>query len=147
MTKCIKFVCSLKLWFKITFRCASWNVVNLNWIITVNVQLNAILKMLILYFRCVVAVSYFTLVLFSSRMAGNPFLNFLLQSVVEIPAYLVGKYLGKLWFPFYYVLFSFIFFFLLFIADKYGRRFTNSSSFFVSFLICIPIIILATGII
>uniref|UniRef100_A0A1B0AV89 Major facilitator superfamily (MFS) profile domain-containing protein n=1 Tax=Glossina palpalis gambiensis TaxID=67801 RepID=A0A1B0AV89_9MUSC len=42
---------------------------------------------------CVVAVSYFTLVLFSSRMAGNPFLNFLLQSIVEIPAYMVGKYL------------------------------------------------------
>uniref|UniRef100_A0A1A9WDS2 Major facilitator superfamily (MFS) profile domain-containing protein n=1 Tax=Glossina brevipalpis TaxID=37001 RepID=A0A1A9WDS2_9MUSC len=42
---------------------------------------------------CVVAVSYFTLVLFSSRMAGNPFLNFLLQSVVEIPAYVLGKYL------------------------------------------------------
>lgn len=45
--------------------------------------------------RCVVAVSYFTLVLFSSRMAGNPFLNFLYQSIVEIPAYMVGKYMGE----------------------------------------------------
>ncbi|XP_059219561.1 carcinine transporter [Stomoxys calcitrans] len=71
---------------------------------------------------CVVAVSYFTLVLFSSRMNGNPFLNFLMQSIVEIPAYMVGKYVG----------------------DRFGRRFTNSSSFFVSFLACIPLIILAT---
>ncbi|XP_073817563.1 organic cation transporter 1 [Musca autumnalis] len=71
---------------------------------------------------CVVAVSYFTLVLFSSRMQGNPFLNFLMQSIVEIPAYLLGRYLG----------------------DKFGRRFTNSSSFFVSFLACIPLILLAT---
>uniref|UniRef100_A0A1A9VVB9 Major facilitator superfamily (MFS) profile domain-containing protein n=1 Tax=Glossina austeni TaxID=7395 RepID=A0A1A9VVB9_GLOAU len=73
---------------------------------------------------CVVAVSYFTLVLFSSRMAGNPFLNFLLQSIVEIPAYMVGKYLG----------------------DTYGRRFTNSISFLISFLTCIPVIILATDV-
>ncbi|CAD6994986.1 unnamed protein product [Ceratitis capitata] len=70
---------------------------------------------------CVVAVSYFTLVLFSTRMGGNPFLNFLLQSVVEIPAYVVARYLG----------------------DTYGRRFTNSSSFLLSFLACIPLIILA----
>ncbi|XP_061396416.1 organic cation/carnitine transporter 2-like, partial [Musca vetustissima] len=71
---------------------------------------------------CVVAVSYFTLVLFSSRMNGNPFLNFLIQSIVEIPAYMVGKYMG----------------------DKYGRRFTNSFSFFISFLACVPLILLAT---
>ncbi|KAH8330354.1 hypothetical protein KR067_001600 [Drosophila pandora] len=68
---------------------------------------------------CVVAVSYFTLVLFSSRMAGNPFLNFLYQSVVEIPAYVVGRYMG----------------------DTYGRRFTNSVSFLISFVTCMPIII------
>ncbi|XP_064552839.1 carcinine transporter [Drosophila montana] len=71
---------------------------------------------------CVVAVSYFTLVLFSSRMAGNPFLNFLYQSIVEIPAYMVGRYLG----------------------DKYGRRFTNSVSFLISFITCLPIIAYAT---
>ncbi|EDW84687.1 uncharacterized protein Dwil_GK14248 [Drosophila willistoni] len=71
---------------------------------------------------CVVAVSYFTLVLFSSRMAGNPFLNFLYQSIVEIPAYVVGRYLG----------------------DTYGRRFTNSVSFIISFIACLPIIAYAT---
>lgn len=70
---------------------------------------------------CVVAVSYFTLVLFSSRMGGNPFLNFLMQSVVEIPAYIVGKYLG----------------------DKYGRRVTNSMSFLVCFFSCIPVVMFA----
>ncbi|XP_011194636.2 carcinine transporter [Zeugodacus cucurbitae] len=73
---------------------------------------------------CVVAASYFTLVLISTRMGGNPFLNFLLQSVVEIPAYMIGRYLG----------------------DTYGRRFTNSSSFIVSFFACIPLIILASDI-
>ncbi|XP_037954134.1 carcinine transporter-like [Teleopsis dalmanni] len=71
---------------------------------------------------CVVAVSYFTLVLFSSRMGGNPFLNFLMQSIVEVPAYLIGKYLG----------------------DNFGRRFTNCISFLVSFLTCIPVIYLIT---
>lgn len=73
---------------------------------------------------CVVAVSYFTLVLFSTRMGGNPFLNFLLQSVVEIPAYVLGRYLG----------------------DTYGRRFTNSSSFLISFFACIPLIIYAADV-
>ncbi|XP_017007624.1 carcinine transporter isoform X2 [Drosophila takahashii] len=71
---------------------------------------------------CVVAVSYFTLVLFSSRMAGNPFLNFLYQSIVEIPAYVVGRHMG----------------------DTYGRRFTNSVSFLISFVTCLPIIVYAT---
>ncbi|XP_065721258.2 carcinine transporter [Drosophila suzukii] len=71
---------------------------------------------------CVVAVSYFTLVLFSSRMAGNPFLNFLYQSIVEIPAYVVGRYMG----------------------DTYGRRFTNSVSFLIAFVTCLPIIVYAT---
>ncbi|XP_036324828.1 carcinine transporter isoform X1 [Rhagoletis pomonella] len=73
---------------------------------------------------CVVAVSYFTLLLFSTRMGGNPFLNFLLQSVVEIPAYIVGRYLG----------------------DTYGRRFTNSMSFLVSFCASVPLILLAADI-
>ncbi|XP_067618642.1 carcinine transporter-like isoform X2 [Eurosta solidaginis] len=73
---------------------------------------------------CVVAVSYFTLVLFSTRMGGNPFLNFLLQSVVEIPAYVLGRYMG----------------------DTLGRRFTNSSTFLLSFVACIPLIVLAADI-
>ncbi|XP_053945605.1 carcinine transporter [Anastrepha ludens] len=73
---------------------------------------------------CVVAVSYFTLILFSTRMGGNPFLNFLLQSVVEIPAYLVGRYMG----------------------DTYGRRFTNSTSFLMSFFATVPLILLTADV-
>ncbi|XP_023309184.2 carcinine transporter-like [Lucilia cuprina] len=71
--------------------------------------------------RCVVGISYFTIVLFSTAISGNPFLNFLLQSVAEIPAYFMGRYLG----------------------DKFGRRFTNSFSAFISCLTCVLIIILA----
>ncbi|XP_065367629.1 organic cation transporter 1-like [Calliphora vicina] len=71
--------------------------------------------------RCVVGISYFTIVLFSSGMSGNPFLNFLLQSIAEIPAYFMGKYMG----------------------DKFGRRLTNSFSLFISFLTCLPVIFLA----
>ncbi|XP_067618645.1 beta-alanine transporter-like isoform X2 [Eurosta solidaginis] len=42
---------------------------------------------------CVVTISYFTLVLLSTHMGGNPFLNFALQSVIEIPAYVIGRYI------------------------------------------------------
>lgn len=44
---------------------------------------------------CVAAVSFFVLVLFSAQMGGNPFLNFLFQSIVEVPAYILGKYVCK----------------------------------------------------
>ncbi|KAM7359500.1 organic cation/carnitine transporter 2-like [Cochliomyia hominivorax] len=69
-----------------------------------------------------ICISYFTVILFGSAMSGNPFLNFFLQSVAEIPAYFIGKYLG----------------------DKLGRRFANCLLFFISFLTCLPIIFLAT---
>lgn len=85
-------------------------------------------------------------------MAGNPFLNFLYQSVVEIPAYVVGRYMGKCrgeawrdsdWsspsrnlqpFPFFPSLDDVV-------GDTYGRRFTNSVSFLISFVTCLPIIV------
>ncbi|XP_055851200.1 beta-alanine transporter-like isoform X2 [Episyrphus balteatus] len=70
---------------------------------------------------CILALSYFTLVLISSRMGGNPFLNFSLQNFVEIPACILGKFLG----------------------DKYGRRVTSSISYLVCFLSCIPVIMFA----
>lgn len=47
------------------------------------------------YCWCVEGVTYFTLLLYISRMKGNPFLNFFLQCAVEIPAYVVGKFLCK----------------------------------------------------
>lgn len=84
--------------------------------------------------RCVAAVSFFVLVLFSSQMGGNPFLNFLLQSIVEIPAYIVGKYFGKLFFIiFVSLLFSllesidwtvgtFFFIFFIFVHDNLKTR-------------------------
>lgn len=73
------------------------------------------------YSWCVLALSYFTLVLISSKMGGNPFLNFSLQNFVEVPACIAGKYLG----------------------DKYGRRLTNSLSYFVCFFACFPIVMYA----
>ncbi|XP_067629935.1 carcinine transporter-like isoform X2 [Eurosta solidaginis] len=73
---------------------------------------------------CVVTIPYFTLVLLSTRMGGNPFINFAIQSALEIPAYTVGKYMG----------------------DTYGRRFTNSLAFLLSFVACIPLVIYASDI-
>lgn len=46
--------------------------------------------------RICASITYFTLILNSSKMGGNPFLNFLYQSAVELPAYYLGRYMGKL---------------------------------------------------
>lgn len=64
---------------------------------------------------------YYTLVINTSYMDGNPFMNFILQNAVEIPAVYVGKVLG----------------------DRIGRRFTQSLAFFFASLTCIPIIYIA----
>ncbi|XP_063705241.1 carcinine transporter-like isoform X2 [Culicoides brevitarsis] len=61
---------------------------------------------------------YYTLVLNASKMDGNPFLNFAWQSAIELPAYYVGQILG----------------------DRLGRRFTQTFSFFLGALTCIPIL-------
>lgn len=66
----------------------------------------------------VASITYFTLVLLSSRMEGNPFLNFLWQSAIELPAYKVGQIL----------------------TDSLGRRASNSVAFLIAALICIPIL-------
>ncbi|XP_026479557.1 carcinine transporter-like [Ctenocephalides felis] len=68
----------------------------------------------------VCSVTYFTLILNVSNMGGNPFLNFLYQSAVELPAYLLGR----------------------FSSDRIGRRWTSVASFGIalaasSILICI----------
>jgi MFS transporter, OCT family, solute carrier family 22 (organic cation transporter), member 4/5 len=39
--------------------------------------------------------AYFTLILNASKMAGNPFLNFMWQSAVEMPAFMLGRLLGE----------------------------------------------------
>lgn len=67
-----------------------------------------------------VALTYFVLVLNSTRMGGNPFLSFLYQSAIELPAYVFGRWIG----------------------DRIGRRFTNAFSFFFIVCACIPIIAL-----
>lgn len=65
-----------------------------------------------------VSLTYFVLVLNSTRMGGNPFLSFLYQSAIELPAYVIGRWVG----------------------DHIGRRFTNAFSFLFITLTCIPII-------
>lgn len=63
---------------------------------------------------------YFVLILNSTRMGGNPFLSFLYQSAIELPAYAMGQFAG----------------------DRIGRRLTNSVSLFCIILICIPTILI-----
>jgi OCT family organic cation transporter-like MFS transporter 4/5 len=49
-------------------------------------------------------------------MGGNPFLSFLYQSAIELPAFIFGRYIG----------------------DKIGRRFSNALAFLGMSLACIP---------
>lgn len=51
--------------------------------------------LLLLTNRVIVSISYFTLVLYIAQMGGNPFLNFLFQSAVEGPAFILGGYMGN----------------------------------------------------
>lgn len=67
-----------------------------------------------------VALTYFVLVLNSTRLGGNPFLSFLYQSAIELPAYIMGRWIG----------------------DVIGRRYTNAFSFLAISIVCIPIAIL-----
>lgn len=73
-----------------------------------------------LYSRIVASITYFTLVLLSSRLDGNPFLNFLFQSAIELPAYKIGQIL----------------------SDNLGRRASNSLAFLTATIICIPIVLI-----
>ncbi|XP_065079930.1 beta-alanine transporter isoform X1 [Ochlerotatus camptorhynchus] len=68
----------------------------------------------------VASITYFTLVLLSSRLDGNPFVNFLFQSAIELPAYKVGQIL----------------------SDNLGRRASNSMAFLCASFICIPIVLM-----
>ena len=67
-----------------------------------------------------VSLTYFVLILNSTRMGGNPFLSFLYQSVIELPAYVIGRWVG----------------------DRIGRRLTNAFSFLTISTVCIPVILL-----
>lgn len=65
-------------------------------------------------------IAYLTIMLNCSRMAGNPFMNFFWQSIIEMPAYILGQFLG----------------------DRIGRRYTNMFSFVFAGLMCVPVILL-----
>lgn len=68
-----------------------------------------------------VSLTYFVLFINSTRMGGNPFASFFYQSIIELPAYIIGKMLG----------------------DIIGRRFTNAFSFLSMSLFSIPAFLLA----
>lgn len=68
-----------------------------------------------------VSLTYFVLLMNSTRMGGNPFLSFAYQSMIELPAYLMGRWLG----------------------DRIGRRFTNALSFLAMSIFCIPAVLTA----
>ncbi|XP_035782320.1 beta-alanine transporter-like [Anopheles albimanus] len=66
------------------------------------------------------SVLYFTLVLLSSRMDGNPFLNFMYQSLIEVPAALIGQR----------------------VCDRFGRRTTNATAFLMASLTCLVVVLI-----
>lgn len=68
-----------------------------------------------------VSLTYFVLFINATRMGGNPFASFFYQSIIELPAYIIGKTLG----------------------DKIGRRFTNAFSFLSMTIFSIPAVLLA----
>ncbi|XP_055678172.1 carcinine transporter-like [Lutzomyia longipalpis] len=61
---------------------------------------------------------YLSIILNISRMGGNPFVNFLWQSFIELPASVIGQKMG----------------------DIIGRRYTNVVGFLLAALGCIPVI-------
>jgi hypothetical protein len=56
---------------------------------------------LLLFCRTLTQILYYTIVLSVAGMSGNPFLNFLLQALIELPGFLVGRAvcdrLGRRW--------------------------------------------------
>ncbi|XP_053670809.1 organic anion transporter 3 isoform X1 [Anopheles nili] len=68
----------------------------------------------------VCSVTYFTLVLLSSRMDGNPFLNFMYQGLIEVPA----AYLGQR------------------SSDRFGRRATNAAAFCFAAATCTVLVLI-----
>uniref|UniRef100_A0A336MX72 CSON006225 protein n=1 Tax=Culicoides sonorensis TaxID=179676 RepID=A0A336MX72_CULSO len=68
----------------------------------------------------VLCMIYYAMVLNASKMDGNPFLNFIWQSVIELPAVFAGRYLG----------------------DKIGRRFTQVAAFVCAAITSVIVIFL-----
>lgn len=73
---------------------------------------------LIIVCWAIISLTYYVLILNSTRMGGNPFLTFLYQSAIEFPAFVFGRWIG----------------------DRFGRRYTNACAFFLISVFCLPII-------
>lgn len=90
--------------------------------------------------------SYFTLILYIAAAGGNPFLNFFMQSAIELPGFFFGSWMGKLFEIKYNKKFEIVFIAIFFFSTKantIGRRWTNTISFFLSAVCCIPTFFLA----
>nr|XP_040219333.1 beta-alanine transporter [Anopheles coluzzii]XP_040219334.1 beta-alanine transporter [Anopheles coluzzii]XP_040219335.1 beta-alanine transporter [Anopheles coluzzii] len=76
--------------------------------------------MLVILCWTVCSVTYFTLVLLSSRMDGNPFLNFMYQGLIEVPAAFAGQRA----------------------ADRFGRRATNAMALCCATAVCLVLVLI-----
>nr|CAD7406602.1 unnamed protein product [Timema cristinae] len=86
--------------------CSSWRLAKNTFLISTSWSLGNIM--------------YYILMLNVNTMAGNPFMNFFWQSLVELPGYFLGNYL----------------------SEKLGRRWMNSGTFLLMALAHIPIILM-----
>jgi sugar phosphate permease len=77
---------------------------------------------MVLVHRVVNSMTYYTLMLNVSNMEGNPFMNFFWQSLVELPGYVVGKYL----------------------SDRFGRRWTQAV-LFLALILAVVVVICIVG--
>lgn len=73
--------------------------------------------------RTITNIAYLTIMLNCSKMAGNPFMNFFYQSLIELPAFILGQHF----------------------ADRIGRRYTNTLSFIGAAVLCVPVIMMVKG--
>ncbi|GLH06711.1 Uncharacterized protein GBIM_12174 [Gryllus bimaculatus] len=67
----------------------------------------AVVTVLISYSWFINSVTYYTLMLHVNSLSGNPFLNYLWQSLVELPGYIIGQWA----------------------CDRYGRRWSQAVCF------------------
>lgn len=66
---------------------------------------------------------YLTLTLNVNNLGGNPVMTYFWQGLAELPSYIVGKYA----------------------CDYIGRRWTNISSFVLTFCGTVPLIFIISG--
>lgn len=76
-----------------------------------------------LIFRTSVVSSYVVIILNVNSLGGNPFVNYFAQGIVELPAYILGRYS----------------------SDVFGRKVTQIVPMFVATLACIPLLLIITG--